>query len=405
MDFDRGMDTSVAVERLMPAVRQVMSVEKASAGDTQQGNAVRFRGRLYHDSAETYDRLAPVFEGENLTLLFRKEGDAHLILGIPGVIRPRESNPWVNVGLFLLTLLSMLMAGVLYGYQGPVDVSSGELLLNLLRSLPSGIPFAASLLGILAAHEFGHYLAARYHKSPVSLPYFLPFPGSPFGTLGAFIQLKAPPKNRRILLDIGIAGPLAGLVVAIPVLFVGLALSDIGTLPRNPMEALGQGLEGNSVLYLAAKYLVTGKLVPMPVDYGGVNPVLYWLRYFFIGLPVPYGGVDVLLHPMAWAGWAGLLVTALNLIPAGQLDGGHVVYVLFGRRAVRFVPFIIVALVILGIVWPGWYLWAALIFFLGRTYAQPLDEITPLDDRRKALAIFGLIVFLLVFTPVPLRGF
>jgi membrane-associated protease RseP (regulator of RpoE activity) len=111
------------------------------------------------------------------------------------------------------------------------------------------------------------------------------------------------------------------------------------------------------------------------------------------------------MHPLAWSGWAGLLVTALNLIPAGQLDGGHIMYVLFGRRAAKLVPFIIVALVIMGIFWWGWLLWAGLIFFLGRIYAQPLNDVTPLDDRRKALAIFGLIVFVLVFTPIPLMGF
>lgn len=112
-----------------------------------------------------------------------------------------------------------------------------------------------------------------------------------------------------------------------------------------------------------------------------------------------------MLHPMAWAGWAGLLVTSLNLIPAGQLDGGHVLYVLFGRSAARLWPYIVVGLVLLGVVWSGWFIWAALIFLLGRTFARPRDEITPLDSRRRALAIFGLILFFLVFTPVPLRLF
>jgi membrane-associated protease RseP (regulator of RpoE activity) len=208
-----------------------------------------------------------------------------------------------------------------------------------------------------------------------------------------------------VLLDIGLAGPLAGLVVAIPILVLGLSLSELGTLPSTPEAWQNQTLEGNSVLYLALKYLVKGRLLPAPTDYGGVEPILYWVRYFFVGLPLPYGGLDVFMHPLAWSGWAGLLVTALNLIPAGQLDGGHIMYVLFGRRAAKLVPFIIVALVIMGIFWWGWLLWAGLIFFLGRIYAQPLNDVTPLDDRRKALAIFGLIVFVLVFTPIPLMGF
>ena len=130
----------------------------------------------------------------------------------------------------------------------------------------------------------------------------------------------------------------------------------------------------------------------------------YWFRYFFLGIPTPFGGLDVQLSPVAWAGWAGLLVTALNLIPAGQLDGGHLLYVLLGKRAGRLLPYLIVGLIALGLVWSGWWLWAALIFFLGRTHAQPMDEITPLDPARKALAIFGLLVFVLTFTPVPLRA-
>jgi membrane-associated protease RseP (regulator of RpoE activity) len=274
----------------------------------------------------------------------------------------------------------------------------------LLRALPGAITFTASLLAILLAHEFGHYLAARSHKSPVTLPYFLPFPGSLLGTLGAFIQLKAPPRNRRALLDIGLAGPLAGLAVALPVLIIGLSFSQVSTLPTEVSEGSELVLEGNSLLYLGLKYVVTGQWLPTPTDFGPSGSAVYWLKYFFSGLPIPLGGQDVTLHPMAWAGWAGLMVTALNLIPAGQLDGGHALYVLLGDRASRVWPFLVVGLAALGIVWSGWWLWAALIFFLGRTHAQPLDDITPLDSRRRAFAIVGIMLFVLVFTPVPLRG-
>ena len=255
------------------------------------------------------------------------------------------------------------------------------------------------LPGVLL-HEGSHYLAARYHGTNVTLPYFIPFPLSLFGTMGAFIRLKEPPRNKRVLLDIGIAGPLAGLVVAIPVLLIGLSLSTV-----EPIQVpAGQGilLEGNSILYLLAKYAVFGQLLPAPESYGNLPPLLYWLRYYFTSQPLPLGGVDVWIHPVAWAGWAGLLVTALNLIPAGQLDGGHTIYVLVGRRARFLLPFILGALFLLGFVWSGWWLWAGLIFFVGRVFAEPLDQITPLDSRRKAIAIFGLVIFLLVFTPVPL---
>ncbi len=204
-----------------------------------------------------------------------------------------------------------------------------NLLVNIIEK---GWPFAVSMLGILAAHEFGHYFMGRHYNIHVTLPYFIPFPGSPFGTLGAFINMKEIPRNRRQLLDIGLAGPLAGLIVAIPVLFIGLKLSELNILSSIVPEGQSLQMEGNSILYLSMKYLAFGKLLPQPVSFSDVNPILYWIKYFFTGLPFPQGGVDVMLHSVAWAGWAGLLVTALNLIPAGQLDGGHVAYVLLGKE-------------------------------------------------------------------------
>ena len=218
--------------------------------------------------------------------------------------------------------------------------------------------------------------------------------------MGAFIQLKEPPRNKRILLDIGIAGPLAGLVVAIPVLLLGLWLSQVSRIEIDPRA--GFTLEGNSLLYLASKFLVFGQLLPAPASYGDLNPILYWIRYFFTGQPLPIGGMDVMIHPVAWAGWAGLLVTALNLIPAGQLDGGHVIFVLLGKRARLLWPLVLWGLIALGFVWNGWWLWAGIIFILGRVYAEPLDSITTLDPNRRLLALLGIVVFFLVFTPVPL---
>ncbi len=392
-------------DKLLPLVRQVMSITDITEGDQKQPFAVRFRGTLISDSELAFEKLDPAFKQAGTTLLFREENDGHEILGMPGVIQPQASNPLVNGILFLLTLASMLMAGAMYGMETPADTSILGILRATLQNLPNGITFAASLLGILMAHEFGHYFAARFHRIAVSLPYFLPFPLSLFGTLGAFIRLKEPPKNRRVLLDIGLSGPIAGLIVAIPVLLVGLYLSDLGRLPLNAMTAQGSVLEGNSLLYLALKYIVTGEFLPKPLHYAGLSPFTYWVRYFFIGLPMPYGGTDVLLHPLAWAGWAGLLVTMLNLIPAGQLDGGHAIYVLLGKATKRLWPFIIGLLLLLGTVWPGWYIWAGLVFLMGRTYARPRDEITPLDPRRKWIAILSLVLFILVFIPVPLRTF
>jgi membrane-associated protease RseP (regulator of RpoE activity) len=296
----------------------------------------------------------------------------------------------------------VLLAGALYDYAGPESndflVIAKYLLLNLWR----GWPFAVSLLAILLAHEFGHYLAARYHRSAVSLPYFIPFPISLFGTMGAFIQLKSPPKNRNVLLDIGAAGPYAGLIIAIPVLIYGLVTSELHNLPDVFQQ--GQVFEGNSIFYLGIKYAVFGELLPKPESFYGLSTMIYWLKYFFTGTPLPTGGIDVTLNQVAWAGWAGLLVTALNLIPAGQLDGGHLLYVLFGRNAKKLLPVILGILVLLGFVWSGWWLWAFLILILGRVHAEPLDQITPIDQRRKAIAIIGLVLFVLLFMPVPLMS-
>jgi membrane-associated protease RseP (regulator of RpoE activity) len=401
--LDDKQEYQDAAARLERVVRRVMDVDEIRVGEDERGYAVRFAGHVRGDSEAAFDELEPLFRQENLTLMFRPEKGKHVIMGLPGVIEPTPSNPLVNLVLLLVTLVTVLMVGALYGFEGTAS-SAGDLYSYAVTHLGEGVPYALSLMAILLAHEFGHYLAARYHKSPVTLPYFLPFPllGS-FGTLGAFIRLKAPPKNRRVLLDVGLAGPLAGLVIAIPLLLIGLAHSEVGRLPINPLQ--GNAMEGNSLLYLGAKYLVTGRLLPEPLTYHQLAPLEYWVRYFFTGRPFPAGGTDILLGPVAWAGWVGLLVTALNLIPAGQLDGGHLIYVLSRKTARALWSVIVVLLILLGIVWTGWFLWAFLIFFLGRAHAQPLDTITPLDGRRKALAILGIVIFFLVFTPVPLTVF
>ena len=403
MDTESDIRTTDISEKLLPYVSDVMDILDVTSGGEHEDYAIRFRGTLSIDSEKAFNILDPLFADQDLTLLFREEGEDQFIIGMTGTIPKKRSNPWINLILFLLTVFSMLIAGTLYGYEGPVVDDFGQLLTGVFQNLARGIPFTIGLLSILLAHEFGHYLAARYNKTEVTLPYFLPFPGSLFGTLGAFIRLKEPPKNKRGLLQIGIAGPIAGFIVAVPVLILGLSLSEIGTLPPTPEAAFGHVLEGNSIFYIAAKYVVLGELLPSPIDYGGVSPLLYWGRYLLIGLPIPYGGRDVLLNPLAWAGWAGLLITALNLIPAGQLDGGHIVYTLIGDSAKRMWPFIVIALLLMGfLVWEGWYIWAMLIFFMGRSYAKPRDEITELDSRHKVLAMSGLVLFILVFMPLPL---
>ncbi len=394
----------------------------AGTGATTQGYFLRYRGELTRDSVEAYDQLAAALLPYDITPLFRVEDERQTLLLMRGTIHLKPGRVWVNILLFVLTLLSVLFAGAISSYRGPLPEDTLGQTWTLVTHLWAGWPFAVSLLSILLAHEFGHYFVGRVRGAAVSLPYFIPLPVSMLGTMGAFIQLKQLPKNKRALFDLGIAGPLAGLVVAIPVLILGLALSSVGTTQNtfytktaNSLDVcqnsanIGDSyscpddnlLEGNSLLYLGLKYIVKGELLPSPVSYD-VPPLLYWIRYIFTGHPIPVGGQDVLVHPVAWAGWAGLLVTFLNLIPAGQLDGGHVLYALFGKRVGKVFLVILVATLLLGFFWSGWWLWSFLLFFLlGRSHAEPLDQITPLDSRRKTLAVVILVVFLLVLTPVP----
>ncbi|HMZ08852.1 MAG TPA: site-2 protease family protein [Anaerolineales bacterium] len=380
-------------EVLTNLVARVFRIVDVTSMDPQKGFFLRYRGQLLNeDSAQAYDQLAESLSSYNITPLFRIEDGGQVVYLAPKQAEPPKENIRTNIILFILTIFSVMLAGA--QPEGPVPTDFWGQLITLGKSILTGWPFALSLLGILLAHELGHYFMSRHHKTPATLPYFIPFPLSPLGTMGAAILMRGTPKNKRILFDIGVAGPIAGLVVAIPVLILGLSLSNLGTIDPNPNGFL----EGNSLLYLLAKFAVFGQFLPAPVEPQGI---LYWLQYFFTGRPVPFGGLDVFIHPVAFAGWAGILVTSLNLIPAGTLDGGHVVFSLFGDKAKKAFPYIVGLLGVLGFFWSGWWLWAALLFWLGRVNAQPLDQITSLDPARRLLAYIMILVFVLVFTPVP----
>lgn len=384
-------------EILNNLVARVFRVEDVTLGEPARGLIARYRGQLIsEDSAAAYDQLADSLKPYDITPLFRMNHDQQVIYLTPSKPDPKPSRAWVNIVLFIFTVLSVMLAGA--QPEGPLPNDLGGQVLVMLKSILTGWPFALSLMGILAAHEFGHYLMSRHHKTPATLPYFIPLPFTPLGTLGAAILMKGTPKNKRVLFDIGVAGPLAGIIVAIPVLFLGLSMSHLDVI--QPVNGMVQ-LEGNSLLYLFAKYLTFGKLLPAPVSTGGLPTAIYWLRYFFTSHPVPVGGTDVFINTIAFAGWAGLLVTALNLIPAGTLDGGHVVYSLFGDKAGKAFPVIMVVLIALGIVWAGWWIWALLLLWLGRVHAEPLDQITTLDPPRKIVAAIVIVLFILTFSPVP----
>ena len=388
------------IEILNNLVSHVFRVEDVTLGEPARGLIARYRGQIIpEDTVAAYDQLSDSLKSYNITPLFRMDKGQQVVYLVPSKPDPKPARVSINIILFLLTVLSVLFVGMQPVGQMPSD-AAGQILF-LAKNLLTGWPYAVSLMSILMAHEFGHYLMSRHHKTQATLPYFIPLPISQLGTMGAAIIMQGTPKNKRVLFDIGVAGPLAGMVVAIPVLFLGLSLSHLDVI--KPVAGMYQ--EGNSLLYLLSKYLTFGKLLPAPVSLGGVTPFMYWLKYFFTGQPYPIGATDVFISPVAFAGWVGLLVTALNLIPAGTLDGGHVVYSWFGEKAAKAFPFILLALVALGVFWNGWWIWAVLLLWLGRVHAEPLDQITPLDLNRRAVAALVILIFILTFSPVPFAVF
>lgn len=396
------------IDLLTSQVSRIFRVEDVTVGNPKEWIA-RYRGSLLsEDTVAAYDQLADAVRPYNLTPLFRKEQDGkQVIFLIPSPPVPKlTSRIYINVILFVLTVFSVMLMGV------ETPAGSAPTIQYLFQHILSGWPFALSMMSILFAHEMGHYIMCRYYKVPATMPFFLPAPFiSPLGTLGAFIAMRGIPKNKRVLFDVGIAGPLAGLVIAIPVLFIGLSLSHLGPVEPAPPGSAGL-LEGNSLFYLFSKYMIFGKLLPEPVSTGGLSPALYWLRYFFTAQPIPFHGLDVQLHNVALAGWAGLLVTALNLVPVGTLDGGHVAYGLFGEKARRIFPIaigVLISLIFLPALLTlslafnfSWLLWVFILFWLGNVRTQPLDDITPLDGKRRALGFFMLLLFILLFTPIPM---
>lgn len=290
----------------------------------------------------------------------------------------RPAIPRMNLVLFWLTMLTTTMIG---GSMAGGDYSLIHPLHDI-ATLASGLSFSIPLMAILLAHEMGHYLTARYHGVDTSLPYFIPAPPVPpffAGTFGAFIRIREMPRTRRIMFDIGAAGPWAGVIVAIPLLIIGLKLSTVTPLDKN---AAG-GIElGNSMLFWGLARFVLG-----------VNP----------------STVNVSLHATALAGWIGLFVTTLNLLPVGQLDGGHVVYALFPRAhrkiSIAFVVFcglMVVVPFLLGYeFWAGWLLWGVIAVALGLGHPATVDRDTPLDRFRWRAAWATVALFIITFNPVP----
>ncbi len=343
-------------ERLQHLLADVFYTEFVRHED----NAILFYGHLGVDPDEAFKRLRPRFEREGFTPMLRRFQGYEVVVALPGVIHPRPANPIINVLLFIATVFTTVWAGSFLAAppRTAMDVFDPIRLLQ-------GIPFAAALLLILGVHELGHFFVARYHGVNVTLPYFIPVPFG-LGTFGAFIQLRSPVENRKALFDVGIAGPLAGFLVAVPLMIIGLWLSDV---------------------------------VPRPPRTMGSSLLVRWLA----DVVRPHGPGEALrLHPVALAAYIGLWVTAMNLLPVGQLDGGHVAYSALGS-AFRYVAIgMLILMLVLGWqVWQGWFIWAAFVAFTGVDHPPPLNDLTPLDLKRYILFALAVGLFIITFVPRP----
>lgn len=288
---------------------------------------------------------------------------------------PRD-RVWVHVLLFAATLISTTLVGAEHYVAWMADFRDVQVQFGwpfLLR----GFWYSLTILAILGAHEFGHYFACVYYRVNASLPFFLPLPFALTGTLGAFIRIRQPIRTKRQLFDIGIAGPLAGFIVAIPALFIGLAMSHVVPLPKT---AEGMLSLGEPLAFKAATWLVWGTV---------------------------RDGYSVNMHPVAFGAWFGLLATALNLFPIGQLDGGHISYAVLGRHSTRVTLVAIGLAIVLTFFSLSWLVWTVLmvvmLFMFGPNHPRTLDEDVPIDRTRLILALVALAVFVLSFTPSPIE--
>jgi membrane-associated protease RseP (regulator of RpoE activity) len=271
--------------------------------------------------------------------------------------------PFLHIILFVLTLLSTVLVGAM---QTGADVLTNPV------ELYRGLPFAVSLMIILLTHEFSHYFASKWHGVKATLPYFIPAP-TIIGTFGAFIKMKSPIVTRRALIDIGASGPIAGFIVSVAAAIIGLHSSEIVPLS----QAKGALSLGDSILFtLLAKAVV------------GVAPA----------------DAEILLNPVAFAGWIGLFVTSINLIPVGQLDGGHIAYAFLGERHARLSFILVLLMSVLGLfLWEGWILWAVLLLVLGLRHPPVVYWEETLDKKRRVTGWIALLILILTFIPDPFK--
>ena len=273
--------------------------------------------------------------------------------------------PWLHIVLFIATFLSTLAVGAL-------QVQPIENITKDPSKILKGLPFSLTLMLILLCHELSHYIASKKHHIKATLPYFIPAP-TLIGTMGAFIKMKSPITTRMALIDIGASGPIAGFIISLIATLIGLPLSQV-ILTKGIKGSLALG---DSLLFSLLSRLILGEI---PDSY------------------------DVLLHPIAFAGWIGFFVTALNLIPVGQLDGGHIAYAIMGEKHIHISKVLVPVLIVLGFfLWEGWIIWGVLLLILGLRHPPVLYWETPLDKNRRAIGWITAIIFIITFIPMPFK--
>jgi membrane-associated protease RseP (regulator of RpoE activity) len=320
----------------------------------------RITGRIHDPLPENLAGLKEVFRAAGNIAYFERTPDGHAITY--GYAPPkRKRRLWVNVLLFVLTIGTTLLVGSVN--QG------GDPFKHPLDLLLLGWPFSLSIILVLGSHELAHFLTARRLGVDATLPYFLPVPHPMTGTMGAFIRINSPVPTKSALVRVGISGPLVGFLVALPVCLIGLLLSR----PVDVVASKGIQL-GSPLIFWAISELLHPNLGP---------------------------GKDLMLHPAAFAGWLGLFVTALNLLPIGQLDGGHVAYAVFGKRWQKLSWIVIAVLALMGFFWLGWTFWAVLVVVLGLRHPPPLDDLTPLNKADWRLVAVAVLIIVLTLTPAP----
>jgi membrane-associated protease RseP (regulator of RpoE activity) len=359
-------DLLVTEERLRHAAQDVFAVHERQI----RGGVIVLHGLLRVEAARARAVLQARFAPLGYTPFLRAERNGVTVQAWPLADMTQPARPILALTLFVLTVLSTFAAGAAFFV--------GSETFDAYRALPfpgwlvSGAPFAVTLLAILGVHEFGHYFTARYYGASVSLPYFIPAPML-FGTFGAVIRMRSPARDRNALFDIAAAGPLAGLLVAVPALILGLSWSRV-------VPAVGDASLGG-------------------FGYSLFTHLFVYLRFGSVD------GLAVLTHPMADAAWVGCFVTALNLFPVGQLDGGRIAYALSGRRHRALGIATWMALVVMGALTgsANWFVWAALLFFVvGFDHSPPLDDLTPLTRARRLLGVACLILSVLLIPPIPI---